>query len=354
MSTPIRPRGTSRLAWLALSGLGVIAFVLGAGAWVALRAENWGRGPQRLVDACLLFSQSVAEGVWSWTTTNPLTALVLAFLAASMLWALVRLSLSLLASWRVGIQLTVYEAGRFPRLDQALRLCPEIEPARIRVIRSITPEAFTIGLVRPKVCLSVGLLQSMTETEISGVLRHEHGHVAARDPIRLAAVRLLSDFLWFLPIARTLAEAFSGLAEFRADDAAVLAGSDSLELASAIVKTAGGASSGPRLAPALGSLALVEQRVIRLLGRERTIRVAIPWGPALASGLMIVTLVAFLIAPAFGTGRAPDSDPMVAMHSMMSKMMADCASGDTVSAGLMTRCGDSGTSPHGVRRGPEN
>lgn len=352
MSTPIRPCRPSRLAWLALSGLVVMAFVLGGGVWVALRPENWGVNPQRVWDACLLISQSVAGASWSWTTTHPLTALALTFLAASMVWALVRLALSLLWGWRLGRQLSVYESGQFPLLDRALRLTPEVEPGRIRVLRSMKPDAFTIGLVRPKMCLSVGLLQTMTEREIQGVLRHEHAHLAARDPLRLAAVRLLSDFLWFLPITRNLVDAFSGLAEFRADDAAVSAGSDALELASAIVKTAKGASSGPRLAPALGGLALVEQRVTRLLGRERTFPVRIPWGPALASGLMIATVLALLVGPAVGTARAPFQDPVVAMHWMMNQMMKDCVSEQGVGFSHpmnLNRCGDSDKVPHGVR-----
>jgi len=262
-----------------------------------------------------------------------LTALALVFLAASMVWAQVRFGLALLGGCRLERQLSSYKGGQFPLLDRALRLTPEVEPARVRVFHSMTPEAFTVGLVRPKICLSVGLLQSMPETEVQAVLRHEHAHVKARDPLRLAAVRLLSDFLWFLPVTRILAEVFSGLAEVWADEAAVSAGSNSLELASAIVKTAGGASSEPRLAPALGGLAWVERRIMRLLGRELMIPVRIPWGRGLTSGLMIATFLALLAGPALGTARARSQDPMVAMHSMMSYMMVDCAGEKAVGVG---------------------
>lgn len=325
MTALIRSDRSGRLAWLALSGLVAIAVVLGAGMWVALRAEDPGAIPQRLINACLLISQSVAERFWAWTIAHPLTALVLVFLVGSMAWAVLRLGLSLLAEWRLGRRVSRYEAGQFPVLDRALGLAPEVRPARIWIFRAMTREAFTIGMIRPKVCLSTGLLQSMTEAEIEAVLRHEHAHLTALDPLRLAAVRLLSDFLWFLPITRLLTEAFSGLAELRADERAVAAGSDALELATAIVKTARGAFLGPRLAPALGGLALVEQRVTRLLGRERKIPPRVPWAPSVASGVMVMAFVGLLVGPAFATSGATSRDPMVGMRSMMSRMMPDCA-----------------------------
>lgn len=313
-----------RLAWLALSGLALMALVLAAGAWVGLHGGLLGGGPQQLLEACLLMSHQVASGLWSWTIESPLRAVVLAFLVGSLLWALSRLALSLFAGWRVGRRAARYQAGRFPVVDRALESTPEIEPGRIRILLSAAPEGFTLGLIRPKICLSEGLLRSLTEPELEAVLRHENAHARARDPLWLAVVRFLSDFLWFLPISRILAGAFSELAEEGADGAAVSAGSDSLELASAIVKTAGGGSGGPRLAPALGGLALVERRVERLLGRQQSVPSRVPWGPGLASTLMIAVVLGVLIGPPTSTMAGRPDDPMVAMRAMMSGMMGNC------------------------------
>jgi len=337
-----------RLAWLALSGLGIMASVLAGSAWIAVWGAELGATPQRLVDACLLLAQSLAEGFWSWTAAHPLAALVLAFLAASMAWALIRLGVSLLAGWRLRRRLSMCEPGQFPLLDRALRLAPEVEPAQVRIFYSMTPDAFTIGLIRPKICLSAGLLRSLKEPEIQAVLRHEHAHVVARDPIRLAVVRFLSDFLWFLPIARTLAGAFTGLAELRADQVAVAAGSDSLELASAIVKTAKGSIAELRLAPALGGLPWMERRVMQLLGRERAISLRIPWGRGLASALIIMAFPALVVGPALGTESARELDPMAAMHSLM----MNCSRQNGVGANhLMNQCGAPGTVPPGIQKG---
>lgn len=324
MSTGRRAVRPGRLAWLALSGLAATALLLAGAVEMALQSEPWGAAPQRLVDACLLFSRSVATTTWSWVTHHPLAALALAFLVGSMAWALARLAMALLRGGRLGRKLSAYEAGSFPLLDRALPLAPEVDPTRIRIIPSMTPEAFTVGLLRPKICLSEGLLQSLREPELQAVLRHEHAHARALDPLRLAAVRFLSDFLWFLPVSRPLADAFSGMAELRADEAAVAAGSDALELASAIVRTARGVAP-PRLAPALGGLALVEERVLGLLGQDPRLPITIRWGRSLASTFMVAALLGLLLSSSPGTATGGMEDRTVAMHSMMAGMMRSCA-----------------------------
>lgn len=301
-----RPAGRrpNRLARLAPYALALGAVGLGGAAWLALRAEAWGAAGRRLVGACWLVADAVSLAPGGWVAAQPWTALALGLLAASLLRALARLGLALGSGWRLGRRSAPYESGRSAVLDAALRLAPEVARDRVRVVRGRRPAAFTAGWLRPKVCLSVGLLERLTATELQGVLRHEQAHVRARDPLRLAALRLLADLLWFLPIARLLAERAAAETELRADDAAVAAGSDALALASAIVKTARGSALIPRLIPSLAGLPLVEERVRRLVGREPGATGASPWARALASGLIVATLLAMLLGPTLGTAGA--------------------------------------------------
>jgi Zn-dependent protease with chaperone function len=328
VTVSISPSRPGRLAWLALLSLASIAVVLGGGAWLSIQTGQWGTAPRQLVDACLLVSHSISHSVWEklWSAgaIHPLSAAALVLLGASMAWASLRLGLSLALGWQGRGRRARYETGRFPALDRVLRVSPDVARARIRIIRSATPDAFTVGLVRPKICLSEGFLEGAPDAEIDAVLHHEHAHVEARDPLRLAAVRLLSDFLWFLPIARTLARAFSATAELRADEAAVSAGSDPLELASAIVKTAGGASLKLRLAAAVGGPALLEHRVLRLLGRKGTSPLRIASASSLGSGLMLLALLVSLVAPALARAGGSPVDVVAEMSSMTDHMMTGC------------------------------
>lgn len=304
MRPMIAPIGPGRLAWLALAGLAAVAAALTGAAWVALRTDAHVDGVEQLARVCLLASESVARGLWGWASSHPWTAVALGGLAGSLAWAQLRLGASLVSGWRMNGRLIPSTAGRLPALEWALRGAPDVDPARVGVLRSATPTAFTAGLVRPRIYLSAGLVETLTRGELRSVIRHEQAHAAAWDPVRLAAARFLSDFLWFLPVARNLTDAFANQAEFRADDAAVAVGSDSIALAAAIVKVARGAVVPPRLAPALGGFALVERRVTRLLGRDHVVRADAPWGRTAASAVIVLGMLALLLGPTALSGAA--------------------------------------------------
>ncbi|MGH7419185.1 MAG: hypothetical protein ACREKB_15530, partial [Candidatus Rokuibacteriota bacterium] len=129
-------------------------------------------------------------------------------------------------------------------------------------------------------------------------------------------------------------------AEFRADEVAVAGGSESIDLAAAIVKTARGAVVTPRLAPALGGFALVERRVTRLLGREAAAEAAVPWGRTVASALIVLGVLTLLLGPTASPGAAASPDlPRMAM----SGGMMDCPGHHGVSTPPpMDRCRDHG------------
>lgn len=321
MSRGVMPAGPARVAWLALAGLAMVAVVLAGAAWMALPAGTWAGASDRLVRACLLASESAVRGFWAWAVGHPWTAVTLGTLAGSLAWALLRLGVSLVQGWRTTGRVAAYEPGEFRVLDAALPQASGVDPARVRVLRTGRPAAFTAGFVRPRIYVSAGLLEMLTEGELQSVLRHEQAHADAGDPLRLAAVRFLSDFLWFVPVARPLADAFAHHAEFRADDVAVAVGSDAVDLAAAVVKTARGVAVTPRLAPALGGFALVERRVMRLLGRDHAARPQATWGRAVASGLIVAGVLAALLGPAGSSGAGGWPDPS---RGPMTSGMTDC------------------------------
>lgn len=85
------------------------------------------------------------------------------------------------------------------------------------------PHAFCAGLLRARVYLSTGAIAALSADELDAVLAHEAHHARMRDPLRVLAVRVVADALFFLPAARGLAERYAALAELAADAAAVRA-----------------------------------------------------------------------------------------------------------------------------------
>jgi hypothetical protein len=75
--------------------------------------------------------------------------------------------------------------------------------------------------LRPEIYVSQRAVELLTEAELGAVLAHENHHRRVRDPLRLAAGRILSDALFFLPGLRPLSTRYADLAELSADRAAV-------------------------------------------------------------------------------------------------------------------------------------
>ncbi len=91
------------------------------------------------------------------------------------------------------------------------------------VVDERKPIAFCAGHVRPRVCISTGALEVLRADELDAVLAHERHHRAARDPLRLAAARVLCGSLFFLPALRPITESYAAAIELDADRAALRA-----------------------------------------------------------------------------------------------------------------------------------
>jgi Zn-dependent protease with chaperone function len=81
--------------------------------------------------------------------------------------------------------------------------------------------AFCSGLMRPRVYLSQGLLDLLTEEEIEAVMRHELHHVNQRDPLRFFASRISRRLAVVFPVLAILDDRVRINAELTADRAAL-------------------------------------------------------------------------------------------------------------------------------------
>lgn len=96
--------------------------------------------------------------------------------------------------------------------------------------------AFTSGLWKPKVYISLGLCFYLTRKELKAVLLHEAQHKKNKDPLKLFIIQILYALNFFLPINHYLLDQFSSASEKAADDSAVNVSREPIELASALVK----------------------------------------------------------------------------------------------------------------------
>jgi hypothetical protein len=163
------------------------------------------------------------------------------------------------------------------------------------------PRAFCAGLVRPRVYLSTGALAILDDAAVNAVLAHERHHAHRRDPLRLAAGRVLARALFFLPEFGDLVERQQALAELSADESAINAApANRAALARAILSF----SDAPASA---GSFGIDTVRVDYLLGEPPGWRF-----PALLC-LAAVSVIGLLAAVAVLAGRLASGSATLAL-----------------------------------------
>jgi Zn-dependent protease with chaperone function len=101
------------------------------------------------------------------------------------------------------------------------------------------PVFAVVGIVKPRLFVAEQVLNTLDDSEIEAVLRHEFGHIAASDNLKRLAMKISGDIL-VLPIGRSIEKNWAETSERAADDYAVEHGSTStaIDLASALIKIA--------------------------------------------------------------------------------------------------------------------
>lgn len=111
----------------------------------------------------------------------------------------------------------------------------ETPPARVRALLAphglaledviflnlAVAHAFCLGFWKPRIWLTAGLVNLLTDEELASVLAHEAHHCRQRDPLRLLIGRALTSAFFFLPLVRDLAKMVELHQEVAADHAAI-------------------------------------------------------------------------------------------------------------------------------------
>lgn len=184
-------------------------------------------------------------------------------------------------------------------------------------------QAFCVGMVEPRICVSEGAVASLGERELEAVLAHEEHHRRRRDPLRLAVGGVVAEAFFFLPALRRLHERYRAMAELAADEAAV-GRTDASTLASALLRFS---PTGPSVA-----VGIAPERVDHLLGEPP--RWDLPVLMLFGSLAVLGLLVAFAAGATQAAGTV--NIPMALMGSCGVLMLA-AGAGVAVSAGLLVR-----------------
>ena len=163
---------------------------------------------------------------------------------------------------------------------------------RICLIRDESAHAFCYGLLRPRVCVTTGMLARLTPQEQRAMLAHEAHHLHRRDPLRKLLVDALAAGLRFIPLVPLLHRAYLVSQEVAADQAAIAFCGGPGPLAGALVKLLQQGEQRPLPPTAMGLDGTLDARLSHLLGQP----VPLPDVTGRVLLLSLVTVAGVLLA----------------------------------------------------------
>jgi len=191
--------------------------------------------------------------------------------------------LPLLAGAPVGLYVAIRQAVRTYRALKQLQKVPQtalpLSIARLAhtlhlkdkldVVDDIRPKAFCYGFRKPRICLTTGLLRTLTQAEVEAVLYHEWHHLKRRDPLQALIWTALDNACWWQEKRGELAYLHRELTA----DRAVIAACGRKSLAGALLKLLNYAESnnGAPDGLAISGLSVTEARIEQLLYPERPV-----------------------------------------------------------------------------------
>jgi Zn-dependent protease with chaperone function len=293
------------------AGIGLGALGLACSAFVLVRlVESWRITGGSISHHITIFGQRL-----SYPTANVDAIVILAL-------ALLGLIATLRAARR-GIREAVADTRLRRRLEQGCR--GEVSDALL--LEDERPLAFCAGLLQPRIYVSTGALAVLDERALTAVLDHERHHARRRDPLRLAASRVLAESLFFVPGLRELTRRQQALAELSADEGAVHAARGNRSaLARAMLSFSEASSETHRVG-------FEPARVDYLLGEPPTWRFPVLLCLAAGAVILLLLAVAFLagqvaigsatLAPPF-LSRQPCVMALALVFALLALFAANC------------------------------
>jgi len=137
---------------------------------------------------------------------------------------------------------------------------------RVDLVEGRAPFAFCHGLIRPRICISRGLIGRLKPSQVRAVLIHEHHHVVNLHPLQGLLFGFVADALFFLPVLADVRDSHEASCELAADRHAIeRTGRDAL--AGAILRMIGHSGLSRSLdGLAVSGLNVTRARVDQILG----------------------------------------------------------------------------------------
>ena len=196
---------------------------------------------------------------------------------------------------------------------------------RVDIVHDRRPFSFCYWFLRPRICLSTGLVGRLDGEELRAVLLHERYHLQHRDPLRLVIARYFAAGLYVVPVVEELVAYYTVQKEIAADQDAVRTVGGVRALAAALYKVLPDADefSLGLLAP-VGSLSVTEARIDQLVD-GRAVPLALSRVGVILSGGALAAAVILALSQAGLQATVVPVTPLATLLSFVGPASLLCA-----------------------------
>lgn len=163
----------------------------------------------------------------------------------------------------------------------------------LRVVDAQGAFAVTLGIRKPIIYLSTGLVDVLSDQEIASVVAHEQYHLRNKHTLNNALIALVRSLLFFVPAVTELAKSIALKQELEADHEAVRATSRA-SLAAAILKIMEGNGHSQSFLVSAAPFSIMSDRTRALLGERVSAYANVTKKILAISIFMIAAMVVFL------------------------------------------------------------
>ncbi|WP_261303175.1 M56 family metallopeptidase [Paenibacillus andongensis] len=275
-----------RFQWLYAASLAISGAILGQMLLYALQYIFKWKTFYNIFDLCvILFKDLHVPAPIAWHVVN---ALIL-YSFSAILWISAQHFLGSIKAMKL------VEMYQDPHLSEQYRDKFQLGEGQFQIISYKAPIAMTIGLWKPRMILSSGLMDMLDPNELRAVIEHEKCHMRHRDPLAIFLLSMISKSMWYIPIFAWMADKYPIMIELRADKFAIAQMEQSTHLGSALLKLLKQAPT-PHVSLSHASFAEISMnvRIMHILDPQRKISFKWPHVRLLISLLTIILLVGLI------------------------------------------------------------
>jgi Zn-dependent protease with chaperone function len=173
--------------------------------------------------------------------------------------------------------------------------CGSGKEEAILVIEHPAPVAFTMGLWKPRIILSTGLMKLLDHNELKAVIYHEMYHQKHRDPVKTFVLTLFAAVMWYLPILKWFRHQYNIVREVMADHYAVNRLGSGKDLGGALVKMLKYGRTASMPVAVSFSDTSINYRIRRLLDPDMDIPLRLPFTPTMISVQVLLLLCSLFL-----------------------------------------------------------